>query len=211
MKIYDISVTVTPNLPVWPGDPPVILERVEKIEEGGNANVSRIDMGVHTGTHVDAPVHFVPGAAGVDKMPLDVLVGKVQVVEIPDEAGSIGAEEVEAAGIRDDTQRVLFKTRNSEYWNHLESGFQPGFVGITRDGAISLVDMGIRLVGIDYLSIAPFKQSRPTHEVLLKAGMVVIEGVDLRQVKPGDYSLYCLPLKLGGSDGAPCRAILIEE
>jgi arylformamidase len=211
MRIYDISVTVTSELPVWPGDPAIVLERVEKIEEGGNANVSRIEMGVHTGTHVDAPVHFVPGASSVESMSLDVLVGLVQVVHLADSVDTIGGAEVQAAGIKPGTTRVLFKTRNSQYWSHTRDGFQMGFVGITRSGAEKLVEMGIRLVGIDYLSIAPFKQSRPTHEVLLKASTVIIEGLDLRQVNPGEYTLYCLPIKLGGSDGAPCRAILVEE
>lgn len=211
MEILDISVTITPDLPVWPGDPQVILERVEKIEEGGNANVSRIDMGVHTGTHVDAPVHFVPGTDAVEKMPLDVLIGPVQVAEIPAASNSIGAAEVRNAGIQPGTTRVLFKTSNSEFWAHLEDGFQTGFVAITQDGAEELVGLGIHLVGIDYLSIAPYKQSRPTHTTLLKAGMVIIEGLDLRKVSPGNYILYCLPIKLGGSDGAPCRAVLIRD
>jgi len=211
MKIYDISVTITPRIPVWPGDPSVVLERIEKIEDGANANVSRMEMGVHTGTHVDAPVHFVPGASSVEEMPLDVLTGPVQVVRIPDSVAFIGAEEIRAAGIQPGTTRVLFKTNNSALWSHLEDGFYKEFVGINESGAESLVKIGLRLVGIDYLSIAPYKHSRPTHEVLLKAGMVVIEGVDLRAVEEGVYTLYCLPVKLGGSDGAPCRAILIED
>lgn len=211
MKIHDISLTITPNLPVWPGDPAITLERVEKISEGGNANVSRIAMGVHTGTHIDAPVHFVEGRTGVDQIPLEVLVGPVQVVEMAGTVSSIGAAEVLGAGIEPGTQRVLFKTSNSRLWDHLSEGFHKAFVGITRSGAEALVSLGIRLVGIDYLSIAPFKQSRPTHEALLTADMAVVEGLDLRGIHPGKYTLYCLPVKLGGSDGAPCRVILIEE
>lgn len=211
MKIHDVSVTITPDLPVWPGDPAIVLERVEKIAEGGNANVSRLDMGVHTGTHVDAPVHFVEGRTGVDRMPLDLLIGPAQVVRIPDGTVSIGAGEVLAAGIQPGVTRILFKTSNSEFWNHTEAGFQKSFVGITRSGAEALLSLSVRLVGIDYLSIAPFKQSRPTHEALLSAEVAVIEGLDLREAEAGLYTLYCLPIKLGGSDGAPCRVILVED
>ena len=211
MRIHDISLTVTSNLPTWPGDPKVELERVEKIEDGANANVSRLSAGVHTGTHVDAPFHFLADGTTVDTLPLDILFGAVQVVELGDQVDLITAEVIQSAGLIHGVERILFKTRNSAFWARGETEFQTGFVAISADGAEYLVQQGIRLVGIDYLSIAPFKNSRPTHQILLKAKIVVIEGLDLSQIKPGVYQLACLPLKLGGSDGAPARTVLIEQ
>jgi arylformamidase len=210
-RIIDITLMVTPDMPVWPGDPNVILERVSKIEEGSNANVSRMAMSVHTGTHMDAPYHFVPEGKTIETLPLEVLIGTVQVVELPSTCNLITASIIKEAGIGAGVERVLFKTRNSAYWLQTNIPFQTGFIGVSVDGAELLVSSGIRLVGIDYLSIAPFKQSRPTHVALLKAGMVILEGVDLSKVSPGYYQLICLPLKLAGSDGSPARAVLVEE
>jgi arylformamidase len=211
MQIYDITLGITPDMPVWPGDPAVTLERVKKIEEGSNANVSHLDLGVHTGTHVDAPVHFIPGQYGIDQLSLDILIGPALVVELAEDIDQIDAQVVEQASIPQNTTRVLFKTRNSMIWARGEKFFQPTFCGIEADGAQALVDRAVKLVGIDYLSIAPFKRSRPTHEVLLGARMVVVEGLDLSKVRPGLYQLYCLPIKLVGCDGAPARTILIGD
>jgi arylformamidase len=211
MRIIDISLTITPQMPVWPGDPTVQLERVHKIEEGSNSNVSRLGLSVHTGTHVDAPVHFLPGAKSIETLPLDALVGPVQVILINKDSGPIQADDFEKAGIKPGVERLLIKSRNSNYWLDREQVFHTDFLAVGVNGAQYLVKKGIRLVGIDYLSISPFKQSRPTHEALLKAGIVILEGVDLLEVEPGDYMLYCLPLKLGGSDGAPARAILTAD
>jgi arylformamidase len=209
MTIYDITLCVNPEMPVWPGDPPVILERVKKIEEGSNANVSQLALSVHTGTHVDAPVHFIPGGGTIDQLALEVLVGQAQVIELPEEVGEINESIINHAGITANTRRVIFKTRNSRYWVQQERAFQPDFVGISVDGAQALVKLGVQLVGIDYLSVAPYKRGRPTHEVLLRAGVIVVEGLDLSQVSAGIYQLYCLPVKLAGSDGAPARVILV--
>ena len=211
MIIHDISLTVTPKLPTWPGDPKVELERVEKIEDGANANVSRLAIGVHTGTHVDAPFHFLSDGTTIETLPLDVLIGTVQVVDLGDAADLITADVLKSADLIHGVTRVLFKTRNSQFWARGETEFQTGFVGISADGAEFLVKQGIQLVGIDYLSIAPFKQSKPTHQILLNAKIVVLEGVNLSQVKAGVYQLVCLPLKLGGSDGAPARTVLIQQ
>jgi arylformamidase len=209
--VYDISLTISAELPVWPGDPKVILERVNKIENGANSNVSRLELSVHTGTHVDAPFHFLPGESTVESLSIDILTGNALVIELPDACGVIDACVVTAAGIAPGTQRVLFKTRNSHYWAENVADFQTGFVGVLADGAEQLVKLGVRLVGIDYLSISPYKNSRPTHEALLKAGVVIVEGLDLSQVPAGEYLLVCLPLKLKDSDGAPARAVLIKE
>ncbi len=211
MKYYDISLTIQNGMVVWPGDPPVKLERVSKIEDGANANVSKLELSVHTGTHLDAPYHFIHGAKTLDTLPLEVLIGPVQVVQLADSVDLITAAVVEQAGIAPGVVRVLFKTRNSAYWLKKEQVFEKDFVGVSEDGAHLLVQRGIRLVGIDYLSIAPFKQSRPTHEVLLKAEMVVLEGANLNGIEPGMYTLICLPPKLGGCDGSPARAVLATE
>lgn len=210
METYDISLTISSRLPVWPGDPSVSIERVEKIEEGSNSNVSRMNMSVHTGTHVDAPFHFLGGdTMTVDALPLKILTGRAYVLHIPDQVDQIDAAVLEAAEIPPRTRRLLFRTRNSGYWARNEERFQEDFVGISEDGARFLVERGVKLVGIDYLSIAPYKQSRPTHEILLQAGVVIVEGLNLAEISQGRYTLYCLPLKLAGSDGAPARAILV--
>ena len=211
MKTYDVTLTISPDMTTWPGDPPVILERARKIEEGANANVSRLDMGVHTGTHVDAPYHFFMDGKGVDQLDLDMLTGPVLVFEFGEQVDVIDAEALNTLDIPVGTQRVLFKTRNSQQWANQEKGFQPGFVGLNLDGANYLVERGIRLVGIDYLSVSPYKKSRPTHEALLSVEMVIIEGLDLSKVPTGIYQLYCLPIKLKGADGAPARVILVGE
>jgi arylformamidase len=208
MRIYDVSLGVSSDMPVWPGDPPVRLERVQKIADGANANVSSLACSVHTGTHVDAPVHFIEGAKGIETLSLKVLTGRVHVVGLP-EAEVLDAPTLEAARIDSRARRVVFKTRNSDFWARQVTTFQKDFVGVDASGAEWLVRRGIQLVGVDYLSVAPYKQSRPTHVALLQAGMVVVEGLDLSQVAPGRYTLYCLPLKLVGSDGAPARVILV--
>ena len=208
MHIYDISLTVSPKLPTWPGDPAIRLERFEKLEEGSNANVSRIDMGVHTGTHIDAPYHFLQDGKTVEEMKLSMMVGRVYVLHLPDIA-LIDSRVLEMAQIPPRTRRILFRTRNSDLWREQETDFQTNFVAISADGADYLVKRGIKLVGIDYLSVAPYGESRQPHQILLKAGIVILEGLDLSKVSQGRYSIYCLPLKLAGSDGAPTRAILI--
>jgi arylformamidase len=211
MKIFDISVTIQPGMPVWPGDARVDLRRTAKIEDGANANVSFLALSVHTGTHVDAPNHFLPEGTTVEKIPLNILVGPVQVVEVPAPEKEINAEILRSMSFSPKVERVLFKTSNSKIWKNPVDSFHTDFVGITEDAAELLVELKIKLVGIDYLSIAPYKKSRPTHVALLKAKIMVIEGLDLSAVEPGVYSLYCLPLKLGGADGAPARVILIQE
>ena len=208
MRIYDISLPISPELPTWPGDPAITLERIEKIEEGANANVSRLEMSAHSGTHVDAPFHFLSGGSTIEKLSLKILTGRVYVLHLPN-VNIITADDLKRADIPPRTRRIIFKTRNSSYWAKKTPTFQTDFVGLSLDGAKYLVDRGVKLVGIDYLSISPYKQSRPIHEVLLNAGMVIVEGLDLSGVSQGRYTLYCLPIKLAGSDGAPARAMLV--
>ena len=211
MPIFDISLTLSPTLPTWPGDPGIELELVESMDKGATANVTRMDMGVHTGTHVDAPHHFLNDGRTVEQLPLEVLTGPCYVLQLPDGVEAITSEVLARCEITSDMKRVLFGTRNSHLWAKGETGFQTDFVAITEDGAEWLVERGVQLVGVDYLSVAPYEEGAPTHEILLKAGVVVVEGLNLSKVMRGFYELYCLPLKIAGSDGAPARAILIQS
>ena len=210
MTIYDISLTISPTLPIWPGDPPLELEQIESMDKGAHANVTRISAAVHLGTHVDAPHHFLNDGRTVESLPLDILTGPCYVTQLPDAIEAITAEVLDRSEITSEMKRVLFGTRNSHLWAKGESTFHTEFVAITEDGAEWLVERGIQLVGVDYLSVAPYGDSVPTHTILLKAGVVVVEGLNLSQVVRGFYDLYCLPLKIAGSDGAPARAILIQ-
>lgn len=204
--ILDVSVPISERLPTWPGDPKVSLTRVSAISRGDAANVSRLDAGVHTGTHVDAPLHFVDGAPGIDSIPVETLVGPCLVVEADPPGLELRPEDLP------DTHhvRVLFKTRNSRRWAAGEEAFDTEFVAVGPDLARRLVAEGKILVGVDYLSVeifhAPF--AHPVHHTLLEARVVVLEGLDLSLAEPGEYDLCCLPLKLVGSDGAPARTIL---
>jgi len=199
VEILDISVPIRPGMVTYPGDPTVRLERVHALAEGAGANISRLDFGVHTGTHVDAPVHFIDGAPAAETLPLEVLVGPARVVD----ATWVGERlDSEVLGRLELAERVLFKTRNSTLWE--QDAFVEDFVSLTGDGAEALIERGVRLVGIDYLSLG----DEDAHRVLLGAGVVAIEGLDLRGVEPGEYQLVCAPLNLVGADGAPARALL---
>jgi arylformamidase len=209
MRTYDITLTISPDMVVWPKDPPITLNRFSKIKEGAEANISHIQMSVHTGTHIDAPFHFLDEGDTVEKIPIDLLFGRAYVLHLPDEVDLITRELVENSTIPPRTKRVLFRTRNSEIWKSNRKTFDKNFVALAPDAAEYLVRRGVKLVGIDYLSIAPFEDSVPTHYTLLRAGIVVLEGLDLSEVRQGRYTLYCLPLKIEGVDGAPARAILV--
>jgi arylformamidase len=211
MNIHDITLTITPEIPVWPGDMHVWLDRVKKIENGEEDNLSKIKMGVHTGTHMDAPYHFVPDGKRIDEIPLETFIGDCQVIQVDDSVDLITAKEINEARIDPSITRVLIKTRNSVEWLKPHLVFKKDFVGISVDGASVLVEKGIKLVGLDYLSVAPFNQGKPVHDIFLQAGLVLLEGVDLSRVNPGRYQLISLPLKLGATEGAPVRAVLIED
>jgi arylformamidase len=190
----------------WPGDPPYKIHRVLDQTKGDVCTVSQVTMGVHTGTHMDAPRHFVRDAATIDEMPLETTVGPARVIQIRSRE-AIGRKELEEYEF-ESNERVLFKTANSDHlWNKDE--FDEDFIFIDREAAEYLAERGVRLVGVDYLSVGGFRQDAvETHNALLGAGIWVIEGLDLSGVEPGLYDLICLPLKLVGSDGAPARAIL---
>jgi arylformamidase len=210
MALYDISLPISESLVVWPGDPPIRITQPAHLERGDVATISRLDMGAHTGTHVDAPAHFVAGGLGVDSLDLEVLVGPARVVHAL-EADVLSAEVLERLAIPPGTERLLFRTRNSEQWARSAPEFAKDFVGITQDGARWLLDRGVRLVGIDYLSVAPFHDTVPTHQLLLQARVILVEGLNLSEVAPGVYRFVCLPLKIQGADGAPARAILMSD
>jgi arylformamidase len=208
MRVYDVTLTISPDIPVWPGDPPVDLQRVSKMEEGEINNVTRMNISVHTGTHVDAPYHFLPKGKTVETLNLKTLTGRAYVADLPN-TDLITAAEIQAAEIPPRTKRVLFKTRNSSHWAKGHSEFNTNYVAISPDGAKYLVERGVKLVGVDYLSVAPYEDVAPTHQILLKAGVIIVEGLDLSKVAQGRYTFYCLPLKISKSDGAPARAMLI--
>ena len=198
MEIIDVSVPIRTGMVTYPGDPEVRLERVSSIPEGAVANLTRIDMGAHSGTHVDAPVHFIEGAPGAEQLPLDTLLGQCVVVETG------GLAEADVARTPEGASRVLFKTPNSELWARDE--FPDHFARLDGAAARVLLERGVRLVGVDYLSVG----DEEAHRLLLGAGVVPIEGLDLRGVEPGEYFLVCAPLKLVGSDGAPARVLLVR-
>ena len=208
MKIYDVTFPISENTPIYEGDPKVKIEIAHSIAGGAPANVSHICCGVHTATHVDAPVHFVEGGKRIHELNLETLIGAAQVVEIDPTATAIEAKHVENL---ESVERVLFKTRNSDFWNEPEKGFRKDFTYIAPEAAQVLVEKNIKLVGIDYLSVEKFGSTDfATHLTLLKNQVVIIEGLDLREVSGGDYELICLPLKIvgGAGDGAPARTVL---
>lgn len=210
MQIYDVSVPLSANTPTYPGDPGIQIKQWLRLANGDPANVSQMNFGVHSGTHIDAPVHFIEGGAKVGSLPLDSLLGEAEVIEVSDHMGVID-EKFVAANCASGSQRILFKTRNSIFWGDTERGFHEDYVYIDPDAASWLVESGIKLVGIDYLSVEKFNSiSFPTHLAFLSSGVVIVEGLDLRMVPAGRYELICLPLKIAGGigDGAPARVIL---
>lgn len=202
----DISVPLHHAMVHWPGDPSVEITRTHDIERGDTANLSIISMGSHTGTHMDAPLHFIRQGTGIDRMPLETTVGRARVIEIHD-SESIKPEELSRHRIRRG-ERLLFKTRNSSrVWQ--TNTFITDFVYISKEAAGFLAERQVRLVGIDYLSVGGYKRDgREIHQTLLESGIWIIEGLDLSHVREGKYDLICLPLKLDNGDGAPARAIL---
>lgn len=207
MTLYDISLTYTEDLPTWPGDPTIQLKQISSIEDGEMANVTHLSMCAHSGTHVDAPDHFLGNGKTVESIPLELMVGPAAVVEVRAE-GTITAADLISAQIPEGTKRILLKTANSEVWAAGNMEFQEDFLAPDKEAAKYLIELGIEVIGVDYLSVAPFTDPEPTHKTLLEAGVLIIEGLDLSGVEPGEYTLYCLPLKIGGADGAPARVLL---
>lgn len=211
MKIYDVTVAISENIPIYEGDPPAVVRGEKGFTSGDGVNVSSLCFGAHTGTHVDAPNHFLDGTRRVDELDLGKLIGPCRVVEIGPDVIAVEPEHLPPlAGV----ERLVLKTRNSEFWSTPEDGFRKDFTYITHATAKALADAGFKLVGIDYLSIeAPGADGHPVHVTLLEKEIVILEGLDLREVAAGDYDLVCLPLKyVGGTgDGAPARTVLINR
>ena len=203
-KILDVTVSLAPGMPAYPGDPPF---EIEPVRRHGDApfQLSRMSLATHSGTHVDAPAHFVPGGATVDELPLEILLGKARVVEVVVRE-RVERADLEALDLRDDL-RVLLKTRMSGQLQR--PGFQEDHVYLSQDAALYLAQAGIKLVGFDYLSIDRFGSTDfPAHHALLGAGVVIVEGLDLSAVEAGEYDMSCLPLRVLGGDGAPARVVL---
>jgi arylformamidase len=206
-RLIDVSVLLTPGIATYPGNPPFEIAPIHRLAAGDSANNSRLTMGTHTGTHVDAPKHFIDDRPGVDAMPLDLLIGRARVVDMP-VRGGITAKDLEAAGLREDL-RVLLRTPNSKLWNNPKEPFHEEYAYLTGDGAKFLVDQGVKVVGVDYLSVEKFHTpGHPAHHALLGANVIIIEGLNLSDAEPGVYEMYCLPLKVEGADGAPARVVL---
>jgi arylformamidase len=204
-QFLDISVPLAAGTPTYPGNPAFEMQSIKRIAEGASSNVSRLVMGTHTGTHVDAPRHFFDDGPGADTLALEMLIGRARVIDL-ERRGGITAEDLSAAGLREDL-RVLLRTRNSALWNG--AAFSQDYTHLTESGARYLVDQGVKLVGIDYLSVEQFKKAgAPAHRTLLSQGVIIIEGLNLSEVEPGMYELYCLPLRVAESDGAPARVVL---
>jgi arylformamidase len=206
MPQIDVSMPLFVGMPAFPGDPPFGTETVRAVPRGDAYNLSRLTLGSHAGTHVDPPSHFVPGGASLDQIDLSRLNGPCLVVGVPGSVRTVGARE--AAGVIQGVERVLLRTSNSERWQRrLE--FFPDYVGLDSSGAEALLERGVRLVGIDSLSIERDATGRfPVHHRLLGAGVLVLEGLLLGEVPPGEYELHCLPLRVRDGDGGPARVIL---
>lgn len=205
MRIHDITVALSPDLPCYPGDPSVTVEPWQRIANGDAANTSRITLGSHSGTHIDPPRHFNDSGITVDEIPLDLLIGQALVVEITG-VREIGRKELEPLQLKG-VERLLIKTDNSEFWNEKE--FRSDYAALTVEGAHYLHREKVKLVAVDYLSVEKMDGDGEVHRILLNGGIPVIEGVNLFGVAPGEYQLICLPLKLKDGDGAPVRALLI--
>jgi arylformamidase len=204
--VHDLSLPISPTMVTWPGDPAVRIEPRLRIALGDPANVSELCFGSHTGTHVDPPYHFDDQGARVDEIPLDLLIGRAWVCEVTS-GGDIDVAALRSS-VPEGAIRLLLKTANSRLWHREVQEFSPDFVTLTPEAAHWISEQGIRLLGVDYLSLErPGSEGFPVHHALLGAGIVVVEGLDLSSLRTGWYNLYCLPLKVTGGDGAPVRAV----
>lgn len=206
MKYYDISLNLSSETVSWVTSPPFELVERKRMSRGDRNNSSALNMSAHAGTHVDAPFHFVPDGVTIESLPLEIFIGPA-LVHAVDADRYITREHVEAIDLKGET-RLLFKTRNSQLLHR--PAYDPDFVAFSVEAAQALVARGVKLVGLDYLSVAHADEQVPVHRAFLDHGVVLLEGVDLSEIKPGRYELICFPLRLRGLDGAPCRAVLRE-
>ena len=213
LRIYDVTVPISERMPVWPGDPPVQIERVSELSGGDSFNVSRLHIGSHTGTHVDAPAHFLPQGQTVDRLPLDVLVGPAIVLDMEDVPGkTIQALDLANLHPPRSTRRLLLRTPNSHLWADRQTAFEPESVPLDPTAASCLVPRGLRLVGLAYLPAAAYPRAPPhAHRIRVEAWLVVVDGLDLSNVAAGRCQMVGLPLKIEGGDGAPARVLVIRD
>jgi arylformamidase len=207
MPIYDITVPIRSRMPVYEGDPGVDIQPWSALAKGDSANVSFLHFGAHTGTHVDAPAHFIEGTRKIDALSLEALIGPARVIRVPGEVAEIDPDFLATCDLNQ-VERILFHTRNSSFWNE---GFRKDFTHLLPEAAQILVDRKVKLVGTDYLSIEKFHSGHHrTHLALLSKNVIIVEGLNLSDVAAGDYELICLPLKIadGAGDGAPARVVL---
>ncbi|PKO05666.1 MAG: cyclase [Chloroflexi bacterium HGW-Chloroflexi-3] len=211
MKIFDVTMPIKNFMPVWPGDPQVENLLISSIEKGEEVNVTCIQMSAHTGTHIDAPIHFIESGTAIEELKLTSLLGEVEVVEIDFQVSQIDAHTLRKLNRTQWPQRLIFKTNNSFLRLLDQDYFSRNFTALSPDAAEYLVKKGVNLVGIDYLSIAPFENGSDTHIVLLENNVIVVEGLNLADISPGIYDLIALPILLEGADGAPARVLLIQS
>jgi len=205
MKIIDISAPLSGNIPIWPGSHGFSQIQRNSISDGCQANVTIINMDIHVGTHIDAPFHFLMEGKTIDKIPLNELCGDAFVLDARNEE-KITEMVLIGGNIPQNTKRLLIKTNNGYWWK--QKSFNQSYVGLSADGAQWLVDNGIKLIGIDYLSVASFDEVQIVHEILLNKDIIIVEGLDLTEPNQGNYEFSCLPLKMVKADGAPARATL---
>jgi arylformamidase len=206
-KIIDITVPLTTEMPAWPGSKGIKITPTMQMDKGDSYNASRLDFNLHTGTHVDAPRHFLQNGTTVEQLPLDVLVGPSYVAYLPD-AADVTPRNLTDLNLPSGIERLLLRTRNSELWAAKTIEFREDFVALTHEAAQWIVDKGIKLIGVDYLSVQRYSDDSRTHQILLGADTVVLEGLNLSNVKAGFYELICLPLRIVGTEAAPARVIL---
>jgi arylformamidase len=209
MHIYDLSLPISQDIVTWPGQETPKLTFLGHVDRGDSNTSSTMSMNVHTGTHLDAPLHFVKGGDTVENLDLHVLIGPARVFDAL-WADALSADVFERLNIPAGTERVLVRTRNSRQWAENRPGFDENYVGVTADGAQWLVDHGVKLIGVDYLSVAEYKDTSTPHHILLGAKVIPLEGLNLTGVPIGEYQLVALPMKLVGRDGAPTRVVLLE-
>ena len=210
MRIFDITLPLSDKTPVWEGDEPVKIQQTLTISDHSDFNVSRVNFGVHSGTHIDAPLHTCKAGISTDQISLEKLIGQAHVLKIDDSIDVITKESILKAGFKKGTKRLLLKTRNTEYWTSNPSQFTRDFAAINENAASFLVEQDVWLIGIDYFSISPINNLVLPHQILLDKKIVILENAYLVNVDPGIYDLICLPMNLVGTDGAPVRAVLIK-
>lgn len=210
MRIYDVTLPLSEKTPVWKGDQGVRISRVAEIGRSSDFNITRMELGVHSGTHIDAPRHLINGGRTVDQLPVELLVGEAQVLEIPREISVITPQVLKNSGFDPGIKKLLLRTSNSEYWIKDPLNFHTDYTAIDTETAEMLAEQEMQLAGIDYFSISPINDLVTPHRILLEKGVIILENINLWEVNAGIYEIFCLPLKLVGSDGAPARVILRE-